>query len=406
MAKENTTAQPKAPWTKIFSAFKVALDMKKMVLAAAGILLMWVGWWILSFAFYSARTMPPYVVKNEQQDAAVVRAEWDNFKAQRRAWNLIHELAGPPGAVVRVDAGDVAITRDEYILLKTWHDGNKRGLERISVVEKDKVFVLEVPELKSATFTLTPDNDAAKTDLPKLKDKNLKLISLVILDGVNRVIKIDGVQLKVEGPFEKLSAYRKEALSLQEIEDQAKLAKAVAAFENFKTHLVAPKAKVCGLMRVDPWHENRGANPYLIVAEAVKTRGDSLVSNGQFFTTFVRDDVPVLLEPLFKFLMPVVYLFDSRAGAWERLYLILAMLWTLVIWGFFGAAICRIAAVQVARNERITLRDAVQFARERCVSYCGLCSCLLGWVSGALLMIFGLDEWIHRLIGPAAWLIF
>ncbi len=79
--------------------------------------------------------------------------------------------------------------------------------------------------------------------------------------------------------------------------------------------------------------------------------------------------MPVLLEPLFKFLTPVLYLFDPRAGFWEYLLLTAVILCTLAVWGFFGGALARIAAVQFARGERVTLRDAVGFARDRFLSF-------------------------------------
>jgi hypothetical protein len=101
--------------------------------------------------------------------------------------------------------------------------------------------------------------------------------------------------------------------------------------------------------------------------------------------------------------MPIVYLFDYRAGMWERLYLILVILWTLVVWGFFGGAISRIAAVQVARNERITLREAIKFTKERYVSYIAapVFPLVLVAILTLLLMIFGWIEWIPYFIGDA-----
>src|SRR5262249_23829669 len=82
------------------------------------------------------------------------------------------------------------------------------------------------------------------------------------------------------------------------------------------------------------------------------------------------DQFRVLVEPLDKFLTPLVSLFDSRAtGFGNRLYLILVLLWTLLVWGYFGGAITRMAVVQIARNEKISLREALAFAREKCVSY-------------------------------------
>ena len=45
-----------APWARLFSAFKIALDPKKLLLAAAGILTMALGWYVLAVVFL--RTMP------------------------------------------------------------------------------------------------------------------------------------------------------------------------------------------------------------------------------------------------------------------------------------------------------------------------------------------------------------
>src|SRR5947209_5266736 len=39
------------PWTELFKGFQLALDPKKLVLAAAGILAMYAGWWLLSVIF-------------------------------------------------------------------------------------------------------------------------------------------------------------------------------------------------------------------------------------------------------------------------------------------------------------------------------------------------------------------
>ena len=41
------------PWTELFRSFQVALDPKKLLLAAAGILAMAFGWWLLAVIFGS-----------------------------------------------------------------------------------------------------------------------------------------------------------------------------------------------------------------------------------------------------------------------------------------------------------------------------------------------------------------
>ena len=327
MAQEQTAPPAKTPWTKIFTAFKVALDMKKLALAATGIFVVWAGWALLGWTFYGVREMPDWskrYAEKEKLEEPERRQAWDTFKAERASWNLIHELAGSydEKKPVVVDAGDVAGSIEEYILLKDW-----------SGKTYEQAVVLAAQEV-----------DAKKAD-PKAA--------------------------------------------------QAALETARAALETYKTFLINPKLKKYGLLRVSPWSENRGENPYLIVANGIKTRGESVFGGGKFFSWLMTDEAPVVLEPLYKFLAPVVYLFDSRAGGWDRLYLVMIILWTLLVWGFFGGAICRIAAVQVARNERITLREALLFTKERCWSYVAapVFPMALVGILTLLLMIFGWIEW-------------
>ena len=43
--------------------------------------------------------------------------------------------------------------------------------------------------------------------------------------------------------------------------------------------------------------------------------------------------------------------------------------WTLAVWAFFGGAICRIAVVQLAADERVGWAAALRFARRKWLSY-------------------------------------
>ena len=63
--------------------------------------------------------------------------------------------------------------------------------------------------------------------------------------------------------------------------------------------------------------------------------------------------MPVLLEPLRKIVWPIVLFFYPDAGPLNSFYFLLVMLWTICTWALFGGAITRIAAVQVARREKI-----------------------------------------------------
>jgi hypothetical protein len=264
--------ETKAPWTKIFTAFKVALDVKKLLLAAGGILAMAAGWWLLAVVFFNMRSMPQPGDYLSAKNDAEKEEGWKEFKLARKRWNLLYELAGPPSTdpkdVKRVDAGDVASSWQEY--------------EEITL----------------------PD---AKNLPSKFRDLG--------------------------------------------------------------------KIKPHGRLRTWPWFEDRGENPYLVATDIIKQASSDEVrtlpwERGHFLGWFFSQQLPVLVEPLIKFLSPVAYFFDERASGWgNRIYLVGVILWTLAVWGFFGGAITRMAAVQVARNEKIGMREALRFAKERFQSF-------------------------------------
>src|SRR3954451_10182059 len=53
-----TPLRDSLPWTDLFRTFRVALDPKKLLLAAAGILAMALGWWVISLVFYNVYPIP------------------------------------------------------------------------------------------------------------------------------------------------------------------------------------------------------------------------------------------------------------------------------------------------------------------------------------------------------------
>lgn len=114
-----------------------------------------------------------------------------------------------------------------------------------------------------------------------------------------------------------------------------------------------------------PWFEDRGPNPYLLVTGQAGIPWEA----GRFWDWFVRDQLLVMIEPLVKFVQPIIYFFSPRTTGYTSFYFLCVMLWTLATWALFGGAITRIAAVQVARGEKIGLREAVRFTVKRILSY-------------------------------------
>jgi hypothetical protein len=151
-----------------------------------------------------------------------------------------------------------------------------------------------------------------------------------------------------------------------------------------------------GKYRTMPWAENRGPNPYLSVRTMVGGTGsERRYVLGQFATY----QVPVLIEPLLKFLTPVYYLFDHRAGFWTYIYLFLLILWLLVVWAFFGGVLTRMAVLQLTGKEGGGLRESIDYVRRRYLSYL-LSPMVPLLIIGFLViccMLFGIIHWIPGL---------
>lgn len=121
-----------------------------------------------------------------------------------------------------------------------------------------------------------------------------------------------------------------------------------------------------GKLRAMPWAEDRGENPYLFTSKIAGSTPSTWVAQiGEYF----QNQAPVLAEPLFKLLLPVIKLIDPNATPLTRFYLLLVILWGVATWAFFGGVITRIAAVQLSGKDRTTLVQAVRFVSARYWSY-------------------------------------
>ena len=103
------------PWTELFRCFQVALDPRKLLVAAAGILAMALGWYLLSAIFYSSppsrsedrynltviekelrdKTNPKTGKAYTEEDRAAIREQ--RFADDLKQWQVQAELAGPGG---------------------------------------------------------------------------------------------------------------------------------------------------------------------------------------------------------------------------------------------------------------------------------------------------------------------
>lgn len=107
------------PWTNLFRCFQVALDPRKLFIAAVGILVMSFLWWLLSAVLYykaptrddaeystatinkefegkdNPATGKPYT--SEELPPAVTKAGDDKFARDYAQWQQLDQLAGPGG---------------------------------------------------------------------------------------------------------------------------------------------------------------------------------------------------------------------------------------------------------------------------------------------------------------------
>jgi hypothetical protein len=407
-------------WMKLFSGFRVALDPKKLLLAAAGILVMAAGWYVLSVAYYGMRGPKPdwsdyeanlgnYAGEkpDEKRDNA-----WRDFKQARRNWNLMYRMAAPlpnleEGAAPRgetyYDDADLADTRKEYQDIQTAKTKIEGQLKRLDY-PVEIVPGIPKPKLKiSGGPSIDITNEEAATALDEFaKQKKLHARDIVLTPGKEAKLSIHGVAVNTDAQaLSEIAQFLRGARTEDQIRQEAEQSDDQATLKALALLSHRPTLRPAGQFRTWPWFEYRGPNPYLLVSWGIKEAppGSPLPAMRWARTGFLRwffaDEVPVLLEPLIKFLRPIVYLLDPAAGGWNRVYLILIILWTLLTWAVFGGAITRMAAVQVARsNEKIGMTEALRFAWARVQGY--FSAPVLPLVFLAILTIF---LWLYGLVG-------
>jgi hypothetical protein len=338
------------PWTELFRGFRVAIGLSKLGLAAAGILVMAALWYVLAVLFYNLTSKPDW--PNAAPDTQFTSykegpereaARWAYFLSAREKWNLMLETAGPvPGpneTPETFEAADLAATLQQYNAI-------------------DALVSKGVSE---------PDD--------RIRG---------LLDHMERQHKVTRADIKQLIDYLPAPAGAKEAREARESNEV--LAKALIVSRKIE--------KPVGTLRTWPWFEDRGPNPFLLVTGQAGVPWEG----GHFWDWLLTKQGPVLIEPLAKFLRPVIYFFSSRAGWLTRLYFLLVILVTLATWAFFGAAITRMAAVEVARNEKISPLDAIRFVGRRYLSYAlaPIFPLILIAVFVVLLIVYGL---LHMIPG-------
>jgi hypothetical protein len=329
------------PWTELFRGFSIALDPNKLFLAAIGIFAMAVAWWFLAFLFtlgwasdppdfkdYAGKV--PNEVKDEDRKVAL-SLQWADYSRERRRWNLMHKATGMgnKGDSVQVfKMEDLVANHKDYTIL----------------VNTREALGKKKPEELKSSLTMRSENPSGE-----------------LIDNYIFVLE----QVPADAPL---------------AEKRDKL------LETFKAKLgkVKPHSKLNTL----PWSEDRGENPFLLATGQSGRPWEA----GHFWDWFLGVQLPVVIEPVEKLVLPLVFFFNPDAGGLSALYFFLVFAATVAIWSIVGGAITRIAAVQLARGEKIDFMEAVRFTLKRWASYLMAPVYPLGGVVVLLIfaMIFGL----------------
>jgi hypothetical protein len=121
-----------------------------------------------------------------------------------------------------------------------------------------------------------------------------------------------------------------------------------------------------GSLRTLPWYEYRGPNPYHFLTAV---GGGDATRLQATFGDFLSGTLPVLVEPLRKLLVPVVKLVDPATSQLTRLYLLLCLLWSVVVWAFFGGVLTRLAVLDFTGKARADVTEAVRYVGTRYGAY-------------------------------------
>ncbi|MBN1588651.1 MAG: hypothetical protein JW888_03975 [Pirellulales bacterium] len=105
---------------------------------------------------------------------------------------------------------------------------------------------------------------------------------------------------------------------------------------------------------------------------------------------------------------PFVGLFHSETSLTGLAYLLLCGLWAVLVWAFFGGAITRSAALQLAADEQIGTRELVGFVWSRWRSYAaaalfpflGVLVANLGILFVSWLLCWSVSAWVVAILWP------
>ncbi|WP_166828585.1 hypothetical protein [Thalassoroseus pseudoceratinae] len=97
---------------------------------------------------------------------------------------------------------------------------------------------------------------------------------------------------------------------------------------------------------------------------------------------------PILVSPLQSIWKPAAMLLQPELTWTEAIVALALLLWAVLVWSFFATMITRMAAVQFARDEKISLNQAARFAIARFLQVFSSPLLPIGFIFGFWILLF------------------
>jgi hypothetical protein len=294
------------PFINLFRAFRVAMHPSKLVLALTALIMLYVAGQVLDALWAVQDRAVPQEVALYEKYASITRPGQKFDEVRKQRRDLME-------AAYAQQLLQYNIEKDRNAALHAAHNADDLGILKSRILSQRKVKVDEVDRAWKADHT-TPKTDADHQHASDVRN----------IYATASGEYMAAAQIKNLGLFDVYFGYESNQVS-----------------------------NVFHAVREWNWF---GEEP---VAE------ENLLAINPLGDPYPQHNAPGVLQSVWRF----AYVGPTWLLTQHPLYFILFGTVFLVLWSIFGGAICRIAAVHVARDEKMSIRSALMFSGGKFLSF-------------------------------------
>ena len=368
------------PFVRLFRTLGLALDFKRLTLALAGVVLAYLGGrildsiWIRSGAGVTVLESPGHIQTEVEAYSKLPAAQFNEWRqaaatlrdeARVRVLVLAGKAADPPDAQRRLASSRVRSLVMDAKYKESLRDARKLVTER----------------LKAGLEVIAKDKDLSRSD------RASRRAALIGAADSLRLLLDDGCRVWVSPPPDSVAA-----MSLLLAADPSVEAGQLSKDRRDLQTVTNVQHGLAQCERLEPRGPFRGLLGFETHCFAAAIEG---VCAGRWgFAEGAADANPALVSSIASAGRGVVWLVTHRLC-----FSALFGLWLLVVFGYFGGAVCRSAAVQSARDEGIPLSEALRFAREKFSGFL-----LAPLMPLSFFIVIGVLIFLGGLVGAIPWI--